>query len=121
MKGFIDLVFEWRGRYYLLDWKSNYMGPAVDDYGPEALGRSMEGNWYILQYHIYAVALHRYLERRLSGYSYERHFGGTFYVFLRGVDPVRGSRFGIYRDRPPAERIMALNTLLSAEAMGWHR
>jgi exodeoxyribonuclease V beta subunit len=121
MKGFIDLVFEWRGRYYLLDWKSNYLGPAVENYGPEALGRSMEGSYYVLQYHIYAVALHRYLEKRLPGYSYERHFGGAFYVFLRGVDPMRGSQFGIYRDLPPADRIMALNILLSADAMGWHK
>ena len=121
MKGFIDLVFEWRGRYYLIDWKSNYLGSAVKDYGPEALGRLMESSYYVLQYHLYAVALHRYLENRLPGYSYERHFGGAFYVFLRGVAPERGSQFGIYHDLPPAGRIMALNTLLSEDAMGWQK
>ena len=121
MKGFIDLVFEWRGRYYLLDWKSNYLGPTVENYGPEALGRSMEGSFYVLQYHLYAVALHRYLEKRLPGYSYERHFGGAFYVFLRGVDSARGSHFGIYRDLTSADRIMALNILLSTDAMGWQK
>jgi exodeoxyribonuclease V beta subunit len=119
MKGFIDLVFEWSGRYYLLDWKSNHLGPAIEDYAPEALCKSMERSFYVLQYHLYAVALHRYLGERVAGYSYERHFGGAFYIFLRGIDPACGAHFGIYHDRPPAERIMALNLLLSADSMGW--
>jgi len=121
MKGFIDLVFEWRGRHYLLDWKSNYLGPALDDYRPEALRDPMESSFYVLQYHLYTVALHRFLQQRLAGYSYERNFGGVFYVFLRGVDPARGSRTGIYYDLPPAGRIAAMNILLSADAMGWRR
>jgi exodeoxyribonuclease V beta subunit len=121
MKGFINLVFEWRGRYYLLDWKSNFLGPAIDDYRPEALRGPIEGSFYVLQYHLYTVAVHRYLEQRLAGYSYERNFGGVFYVFLRGVNPALGSRSGIYYDLPPAGRIMALNVLLSTDAMGWRK
>jgi len=113
MKGFIDLVFEWDGRYYLVDWKSNYLGSAIEDYAPEALGRAMETSFYVLQYHLYSVALHRYLYRRLSGYSYERHFGGIFYIFLRGVDKAGSVESGVYRDRPPVGRIEMLNALLS--------
>jgi exodeoxyribonuclease V beta subunit len=113
MKGFIDLVFEFRGRYYLIDWKSNFLGPKVDDYGLPALRRAMENGCYTLQYHLYCVALHRYLAARVRGYTYERHWGGVFYLFLRGLDPARGGRCGIYYDRPPEGRIAALSALLS--------
>jgi len=121
MKGFIDLVFEWGGRYYLLDWKSNYLGPGVEDYAQEALHKVMESSFYVLQYHLYAVALHRYLDWRVPGYSYDRHFGGVFYIFLRGVDPARGPQFGVYRDKPPAGRIAALSSLLSEDPAGMRK
>ncbi len=113
MRGFVDLVFEWGGRYYLLDWKSNFLGPAVEDYSPESLREAMESSYYVLQYHLYSVALNRYLAARVPGYDYERAFGGVFYVYLRGVDPAHGPGFGIYRDKPPAKRIEQLSSLLS--------
>jgi exodeoxyribonuclease V beta subunit len=118
MKGFIDLVFEWGGRYYLLDWKSNYLGPGVEDYAQPALQKVMESSYYVLQYHLYAVALHRYLDARLPGYSYDQHFGGVFYIFLRGVNPARGPQFGVYHDKPPLGRIAALSALLSEDSAG---
>ena len=96
----MDMVFQFKDRYYLIDWKSNFLGDRVIDYGQEALSAVMEEAFYILQYHIYTVALNQYLQRRMKGYNYERHFGGVYYVFLRGVDPDRGVDFGIYRDRP---------------------
>ena len=105
MRGFIDMVFHFRGRYYLVDWKSNYLGGSVEDYGQDALIAAMKEHFYIFQYYIYTVALNQYLKLRLPDYDYERHFGGVFYIFLRGVDPDKGSQFGIYRDRPPAKLI----------------
>ncbi len=108
MKGFMDMVFQFQNRFYLVDWKSNYLGSRVEDYSPEALGMAMEEDLYILQYHIYTVALHQYLKVRLSDYSYEKHFGGVYYIFLRGVKPDMGPEFGVYRDRPPAELITEL-------------
>lgn len=104
MRGFIDMVFCFEGRYYLVDWKSNYLGNRVNDYGQSAMSAAMEQEFYNLQYYIYTMALHQYLQLRLPGYDYERHFGGIFYVFLRGVDPLN-SHVGIYRDRPPKELI----------------
>ena len=98
MRGFIDLVFRHNGRWYLLDWKSNHLGDSPVDYGPEALQREMADHFYILQYHIYAVALDQYLRTRLPGYDYETHFGGVAYVFLRGVDGENGG--GVFWDRP---------------------
>ena len=76
MKGYIDLVFEHAGRFYLIDWKSNHLGFADKDYSPEKLASVMSNNYYILQYHIYTLALHRYLTMRLPSYDYQRHFGG---------------------------------------------
>ena len=97
MKGFIDLLFQFQGKFYLADWKSNFLGNRVEDYGKKTLLREMKENFYILQYHIYTLALHQYLRNRLGDYDYEKNFGGVFYVFLRGVDPERGQGF---RDLP---------------------
>lgn len=100
MKGFMDMVFRFRGRFYLVDWKSNFLGITVEHYGQKALAKVMEDAYYVLQYHIYTLALDQYLKLRLPGYSYETHFGDVYYVFLRGVDPEKGHDFGIFRDRP---------------------
>jgi exodeoxyribonuclease V beta subunit len=100
MRGFIDLVFGKDGTYYLLDWKSNHLGPDPGCYAPGPLGRAMEEGGYILQYHLYALALNRYLRRRIPGYDYERNFGGIYYVFIRGLDPGRAPGWAIFRDRP---------------------
>jgi exodeoxyribonuclease V beta subunit len=118
MKGFIDLVFQRGGRYYLLDWKSNYLGPQIEDYDQASMQRAMERNFYILQYHLYAVALDRYLKFRIGGYKYENQFGGIFYLFLRGIDPARGPMFGVYADRPPETLIAELSAQFSK---GSHR
>jgi exodeoxyribonuclease V beta subunit len=114
MKGFIDLVCEHEGRYYLIDWKSNWLGNRLADYHPAAIQREMVSRFYLLQYHLYAVALHRHLQLRLPGYSYERHFGGVRYLFLRGIDPAAPGH-GIFGDRPDATQIAHLTeTLLAA-------
>ncbi|MGD2124660.1 MAG: exodeoxyribonuclease V subunit beta [Desulfobacteraceae bacterium] len=112
MKGFMDMVFRFEGRFYLVDWKSNFLGNRVEDYDRHRMGAAMEDAFYILQYHIYTLALHQYLKLKLPGYHYEEHFGGVYYIFLRGVDPNRGSEFGIYRDRPPVDLIDELNANL---------
>src|SRR5690606_8157537 len=85
MKGYIDLVFEYQDRYYLADYKSNWLGASYADYSAERLAAVMGEQGYYLQYLIYSVALHRYLRQRLPDYDYERHFGGVYYLFLRGM------------------------------------
>jgi len=109
MKGFMDMVFRFEDRYYLVDWKSNFLGPSAEDYGPENLARAMEENLYTLQSTLYTLALNRYLKLRAQGYDYDRHFGGVFYVFLRGVDPGKGPEFGVYRDKPRRGLIESLS------------
>jgi exodeoxyribonuclease V beta subunit len=108
MKGFIDMVFQRGNRFYLVDWKSNFLGDKIEDYRRERLDRAMETGYYMLQYHIYALALDRYLALRIPNYSYRDHFGGVFYVFLRGVRREAGPDYGIFRDKPSEETIDAL-------------
>ena len=72
----------------------------------------MNHHHYFLQYHIYTVALHRYLRWKLqeaytSKADYERFFGGVYYLFLRGMQPE--STNGVFFDRPPYELIEALS------------
>ncbi|MBN1105585.1 MAG: exodeoxyribonuclease V subunit beta [Deltaproteobacteria bacterium] len=112
MKGFMDLVFRFRGRFHLVDWKSNDLGPRVEDYDQKGLHAAMDRGFYILQYHIYVLALHRYLMLRIPEYRYETHFGTVFYIFLRGVEPERGPEFGIFRARPSEALIRGLEARL---------
>jgi exodeoxyribonuclease V beta subunit len=109
MKGFIDLVFQFRERFYIVDWKSNFLGNRVEDYSRERMGREMEESFYLLQSNLYVLALHQYLKKRLPDYRYRDHFGGVFYIFLRGVDPKAGDEFGIYRDLPGEDLVEALS------------
>ncbi|MBJ6802376.1 exodeoxyribonuclease V subunit beta [Geomonas propionica] len=112
--GFIDLVFERDGRYYIVDWKSNHLGNSAGDYGPAALKREMEDNFYPLQYLLYTVALDNFLRLRIADYDYDRHFGGIFYLFLRGID---GTGNGVFADRPPKEFIAELAAVLLPESV----
>jgi exodeoxyribonuclease V beta subunit len=112
MNGFIDLLFRFEDRYYLIDWKSNWLGSQPADYGPEGMHRSMLEHNYFLQYHLYTLAADLFLEKRLPGYDYQTHFGGVYYIFLRGIDPQNPSR-GIFRDRPAEETVRNLRGLVS--------
>lgn len=100
MKGYIDLVFQYQGQFYIIDWKSNHLGNDLKDYDRDKLQRSMTDNFYTLQYIIYCAALHQYLSARLPGYDYDRHFGGVFYLYLRGMNPRLGDNYSVFYDRP---------------------
>ncbi|MFH7319459.1 exodeoxyribonuclease V subunit beta [Desulfurivibrio sp. D14AmB] len=109
LKGFIDLVFQWRQRWYIIDYKSNLLGSSFGDYCSPRLAEPMSRHHYILQYHIYTVALHRYLAARLPGYNYQRHIGGVFYLFLRGMHPELGPAAGVFAHRPPGALVETLS------------
>ncbi len=114
LKGFIDLVFEYNGRYFLADWKSNDLGDRFDGYTPDLLTKEMIKSSYDVQYLIYTVALHQYLKKRLTGYDYEKHFGGVYYFFLRGLNAKTGKSNGIFYDRPAEQFIVQLENVLLA-------
>jgi exodeoxyribonuclease V beta subunit len=112
MKGYIDMVFRHQGRFYLLDWKSNYLGPAFDHYHQSSLHKTMEANYYTLQYHLYTLALHQYLRYQQPNYRYEKDFGGVFYIFIRGVNELKGPEYGVFYDLPDPDRIHSLGQTL---------
>ena len=108
IKGFIDLVFLDKGRYYVADWKSNYLGATDADYTAAAIETEVLNKRYDVQYAIYLLALHRLLSSRLTNYDYDVHVGGAVYFFLRGwQSPTQG----LLVDKPPRAFINALNQL----------
>jgi len=116
LTGVVDLVFRHRRRWYVVDYKSTFLGVLPGDYRPEYLAAPMADEHYILQYHLYAVALHRYLEARLPGYDYERDFGGVFYLFVRGMSPRYEYGNGVFADRPPLKLVESLARLFQGPA-----
>jgi exodeoxyribonuclease V beta subunit len=112
MRGFIDLVFEDGGRYWIVDYKSTWLGSSVEDYAAGRLPPVMARESYWLQYLIYTMVLHRLLRLRLPGYDYDSHVGGVFYLFLRGMTPARGATCGVFHDRPSRALVEALDRWL---------
>ncbi len=117
MKGFVDLVFEHEGRYWVADYKSNWLGASDASYSPDTMLAAVLEKRYDVQYLIYLVALHRLLKARLPGYAedpvagYEAYVGGALYLFLRGIG--EPEHRGCFLDRPPARLITTLDELLS--------
>ncbi|RDI99745.1 exodeoxyribonuclease V subunit beta [Dyella solisilvae] len=112
LKGFIDLVVERQGRYYVIDYKSNKLGNDASAYTSQAMRDSILRERYDLQYALYTLALHRQLRARLPHYDYDRHMGGVAYLYLRGVD---GHGHGVHGERLPFALIDAMDRLFSAE------
>ncbi len=108
LHGFIDLTARHDGRWYVMDYKSNWLGPDLTSYSEAAIAESMRHHGYHLQYLLYLTALHRLLKLRLPDYDYDRHIGGAFYLFLRGMRPnAPGS--GVFHDRPSRACIEAID------------
>lgn len=114
LKGFIDLLFRWQGRYYLLDYKSNWLGEGPQAYTTSAMAQAMCEHRYDLQYQLYTLAVHRYLRHRIPDYDYQRHFGGVIYLFLRGVCADNGSA-GIFSTRPDIALIEQMDALFAGK------
>jgi exodeoxyribonuclease V beta subunit len=105
IRGFIDLVFFWQGRYYIADWKSNRLPEGYDQV---AMAGEMAAAGYALQYQLYTVAALRWLNHQLGDrFDPDRHFGGAFYLFIRGMGS--GGPDGVLH--VPPERLLPLETL----------
>ncbi|HIP83084.1 MAG TPA: exodeoxyribonuclease V subunit beta, partial [Desulfocapsa sulfexigens] len=114
LTGFIDLVCRHRGKYYIMDYKTNYLGDYLDEYTKDNLVTAMHDHNYGLQYWIYTMVLHRFLLATLPDYTYEQDFGGVFYLFARGMSP-RHPGNGVYFDRPDISVLDELYGSLGAE------
>ena len=107
--GFMDLVLEHDGKYFVLDYKSN----RLPSYGSDALRGAILAHRYDVQYTLYLLALHRLLKSRIADYDYEQHVGGAIYWFLRGLDQPGA---GLFFDRPPKTLIESLDLAFSQVA-----
>lgn len=110
MNGKIDLFFEYNGKYYVLDWKSNYLGPNNSYYSSKNLCKAMDENNYHLQYYLYALAAKKYLSTRIQNFSFEEHFGGAIYIFLRGAR--KGKTSGIFTRKISTEEIELMESIV---------
>jgi exodeoxyribonuclease V beta subunit len=112
LRGFIDLFFQCGARYFVVDWKSNWLGNRISDYGSAGMQRAMLDHNYFLQAHLYVLAADLFLQNRITNYNYERDFGGVFYLFLRGIDG-KNIKSGVYMQRP-TQRVVELLRELAA-------
>ncbi|MFA3792069.1 exodeoxyribonuclease V subunit beta [Aliiglaciecola sp. SL4] len=114
LKGYIDLTFCVDGRFYVADYKSNYLGSDYGDYTEEKMQKAMVEHDYHLQSLLYVLALHRFLKSKLSDYDYDQHVGGAYYWFLRGMSE-HHSGSGIYFYKPDKSIIESLDTLFQGK------
>ncbi|NBX27189.1 MAG: hypothetical protein EBR55_02920 [Chitinophagia bacterium] len=110
MNGKIDLFFEHNQKFYILDWKSNFLGAHIDDYQSEQVSVAMEENNYHLQYLIYTIAVCRYLALRKPDFNYQKDFGGVIYLFVRGVRT--NSQTGIFYHKPDEGLLNAVRAVI---------
>ncbi|TXD97810.1 AAA family ATPase [Psychrobacter frigidicola] len=113
LRGEIDLVYEYAGKYYVVDYKSNYLGNSLSNYNNESLSAAMNKAGYWLQAAIYQVALHRFLRLRLQNYegNETQYLGAVEYVFLRGIDSQGLHNYGRIQWQIPFALVDALDKL----------
>lgn len=110
LTGFMDLVLQHDGKYWVLDYKSN----RLPHYGQTQLTQTILEKRYEVQYVLYTLALHRLLQSRLPNYNYEEHMGGCIYVFLRGI---QDEGAGVHVWHPSQTLIEALDGAFSREEL----
>jgi len=112
MHGFIDLIFEHQGKFFVCDYKSSHLGDQFEDYNAVNLKENIEKHYYDLQYLIYCLALHRHLKHSLENYDPKLHFGGIYYFYLRGMtDEVAHQGRGIYFRKITVEELEKLDVI----------
>ena len=113
LTGYVDLVFQYQGRYYVADFKSNYLGPRRSDYDTPAMTRSIVEHRYDLQYLLYSLALERHLKQRLGQrYDPDRHYGGVYYLYLRGMSASAEDGYGVFYQRPDDALRASVNDII---------
>ncbi len=112
LKGFIDFIFFYGDKYYLLDWKTNWLGDNADDYTTEKLSKVMQAHNYHLQGSIYFEAIERLLKMK----KMKKDFGGMFFIFLRGLQDEKSlNQRGIFHFIPDKTELNLEKELLCLE------
>lgn len=110
LKGSIDLVFHWDNKYYIVDYKSNWLGQDNSFYSKELIEKEMIKNRYDVQYQLYTIAIHQFLQKKIKNYNYTKNFGGVFYIFLRAISNEKNN--GIFYTIPNYSLIQQLINLM---------
>ncbi len=110
LKGYIDLVFKYNGKFYIADWKTNFLGNNKEDYSCQKINDSILEHKYYLQYSLYTLALIQLLKNQVKDFDYNRHFGGIYYFYLRGIDCRSSNPYGIYYFKPLQKDIEQFET-----------
>jgi exodeoxyribonuclease V beta subunit len=108
LRGYIDLVFRWEGRWYVADYKSNKL-PAYDS---DAVVEVMDRNHYLLQAQLYSAAAQRHLRQRIPDYDPEQHWGGALFLFVRGMRGTNDASASVFFDRQPPALLSAVDDWL---------
>lgn len=108
LQGFLDRVVFHNGAWGVIDWKTNRLGDTAGAYGEASLLACARHSHYLLQTHLYLVALRRYLGPDIP-------IAGAWLVFLRGIRS--GSSNGILHIQPPAALMDAMDELFFHPAM----
>jgi len=116
MHGFIDLIFEHEGQYFVADYKSTWLGDSLANYAPSALFTNNQHHLYDLQYLIYCLALHRYLANTLPDYDPDLHFGGVYYLYLRGMHPENERGEGVFYTQVESQLLHRLDAIFGSKA-----
>ncbi|MBN2669061.1 MAG: UvrD-helicase domain-containing protein [Bacteroidales bacterium] len=110
MHGYIDLMFEHNEQFFILDWKSNFLGNSIEKYDTIYLEQAMTNNQYHLQYLVYCLAIYRYLNQKIDRFDWDTMFGGVLYIFMRGCRADKKS--GVFFTKPPLTDILFLEQIL---------
>lgn len=113
LKGFIDLTFCINGQFFVADYKSNHLGDDFQSYSERQMEVAMQDHDYHLQSLLYVLALHRYLSIKLTNYDYDKHVGGAYYWFIRGMSASAVANNGVYFYKPSKSAILQLDSLFS--------
>ncbi len=111
LNGVIDLLFIYNKKYFIVDYKTNWLGYNYIDYINKKLYKTMSLYRYDIQYQLYTLALHNFLSLNIKNYNYNINFGGIYYIFLRGLllDNKNNSVTGIFYTKPNYLLINELN------------
>lgn len=113
LKGFIDLSFEYEDTYYILDYKTNFL-QGNNAYSSDSLNNQMIKLSYDIQGHLYSLAMHKFLATCKHDYSYQEHFGGYFYVFVRGLS-TDNKMSGVHFYRPSEQRMKTMEVIVNGK------
>ena len=113
--GIVDMIFEYNGKLYIIDWKSNAFGAVKEEFFGARLEAQMIKKRYVLQYLCYLAALLKFLEQRLQKKVdealYNEYVGGVYYIFLRGM--VFEQPGGVFSAQVPYKTVRALADVIS--------